>query len=590
MIVRANANRLRGLEPSIARALLALLPAVLVAACAQATEIVLVVDTDLGVPGELTRVEIDVLNDRTAPVRTGVDFTMPGASALPLVLGITARRPDAPVVVSVRGYLETGEILTRDARTSIVPGSSRVLRVMLARRCLGHECPLDETCDETGCRPIEIPGGELPGWGGSAARNDGEACTPRDEVCNLYDDDCDGMMDEGIMLLTDPVHCGRCGHPCDSGACENGFCAGETPELAAAGGAHTCVLRENGNVACFGWNLDGQLGAPGIASRPIATDLAVSGVSAIAAGGAFTCLLGATGQVRCLGDGDEGALGTGESTDARIAAPVMGTSSYRALGAGVAHACAVTTMGSVECWGRNDAGQIGDGSTTTALVPTPAWPADLTNATAIAAGLRHTCALRMDGTVVCWGRDARGQLGDGVVGGFSTPPTPAVGLDMVTAIAAGRDFTCALRTAGTARTVLCWGANDLGQLGAAGSLESATPIAVTGITDAIAISAAPGGTHACALRTGGVVSCWGSNASGQLGDGTTDASTEPLDAMNLPAAIAVAAGGLDDSGRGHTCAILGTGAVHCWGDGGLGQNGSVAAADLDVPTPVAGLP
>ena len=223
-------------------------------------------------------------------------------------------------------------------------------------------------------------------------------------------------------------------------------------------------------------------------------------------------------------------------------------------------------------------------------MPTPAWPVDLTNATALAAGHLHTCALRMDGAVVCWGRDARGQLGDGTVGGFAVPPVPVVSLNMVTAIAAGRDFTCALREEGTDRTVLCWGANDRGQLGAAGALESATPVIVTGITDAIAITAAPGGTHACALRTGGVVSCWGSNASGQLGDGTTDASTAPRDAMDLSAAIAVAAGGLDDAGHGHTCAITDTGAVHCWGDGGLGQNGSTAALDLDVPTPVAGLP
>lgn len=550
--------------------------------CAQATEIVLVVDTDLSVPSELTRIEIDVVNSLSSPIRTTIDLTTTAAPPLPLTLGITSRtRPDADVRVEVRGYLESGEVLVRDVETRLSPGASRMLRVLLARRCVRATCAPTETCDETGCRAVEIAADTLPAWPGAVARLEGEACEPVDEICNLVDDDCDGSTDEMVSLLTDAANCGRCGNACTAGACENGFCMGDRPVSVAAGGAHTCVLREDASISCFGWNAEGQLGSARLTTVSMPLDVpALAGVTDLAPGGSYGCVLDGRGQILCVGDGDDGALGRGDRVDARIYAASMG-SGFDDLAAGPRHACAIDTTGAVLCWGEGGAGQTGGAS---ALAPTAV--AGIAGATDIGAGLSHSCAV-VGGAVLCWGSNARGQLGSASLGGGT--PAPVDGLSMASSVALGRDFSCALRTDGH---VLCWGANDRGQLGAMTSMTSSTtPVEVLGIADAMAITAAAGGTHACALRASGRVSCWGSNTSGQLGNGMVLPSAAPVDLMNVTGVVSVAAGGLSDDGRGHTCVVLGSGEVRCVGDGTLGQTGqSDLRAVLSTATAVAGLP
>lgn len=554
--------------------------------CAQATEIVLVVDTDLGVPSELTRVEIDVLNSMAMPTRTSVDLSAAGAPPLPLTLGITSRvRANADVRVEVRGYLESGEILVRDVSTTLSPGSSRMLRVVLARRCLTTVCSATDTCDETGCRSVTMAPEELPAWTGSAMRQDGEACEPSEETCNLRDDDCDDVIDETIERLTDAMHCGRCGHACTGGPCENGFCPGERPVAVSAGGAHTCVLREAGGVSCFGWNAEGQLGSSRLTllSAPIEVPV-LSGVTELGAGGAYGCVLDARSQLLCVGDGDDGALGRGTVVDARTYAAATGSTGFDHLSTGPRHACAIDVSGSVLCWGFNGSGQTG--SAGEVLAPTPV--ATLTGASDVGAGLEHSCAV-VSGSVYCWGTNAAGQLGNAMTVGASVAPVLVDGITTATEVALGRDFSCALLMDGHVR---CWGSNLEGQLGATTAMTSSVAsVEVTGLTDATGISAAAGGTHACALRSGGLVSCWGGNASGQLGDGMTTATTTPVELMNVTGAVSVAAGGLSADGRGHTCVVLGSGEVRCAGDGTLGQTGSstLAATSMRI-LPVPGLP
>lgn len=555
--------------------------ALLLGGCAQATQIVLVVDTDLDVPGELTRVDIDVLNSVASPTRVSVDLTEGGP--VPLTLGITSRRSDADVRVQVRGYLADGGLLVRDAATRLSPGSSRMLRVVLARRCVEAGCAGELTCDETGCRAVDIEPGELPDWSGSAPVQDGPACSAVDEVCNLVDDDCDDVIDETIMRLTDAENCGRCGHAC-TGACENGYCDGETPTTIAAGSAHTCVRREGGGAACFGWNDSGALGSSALSRSPIPLDVpGVIGASVVAPGGAFTCVLDARGQIQCVGDGDDGALGRGDRVDARTFGVIAGSSTYTLLAAGPRHACAAEMDGTVVCWGDStwgEAGPIGP-------VLTPSVVPGAGTATALATGLDHSCSV-VSGSVLCWGRNESGQLGlDPATVPSTTMPSAVPGLTNATAVALGRDFTCALTSTSE---VYCWGNNASGQLGSVGSTGTPTPRLVTGISDATALSAAAGGSHACALRAGGRVSCWGANASGQLGDGTTVASAMPVDLMNVSGAIAVATGGLSGDERGHTCVLLGSGEVRCVGDGTLGQTGDPMLEPVGALHTVAGLP
>ena len=164
----------------------------------------------------------------------------------------------------------------------------------------------------------------------------------------------------------------------------------------------------------------------------------------------------------------------------------------------------------------------------------------LQGVTAIAAGGGHTCALLSGGTVECWGENDYGQLGDGTSSGpqtcngyaCSTTPVAVTGLTGVTSIAAGGGHTCALLSG---RTVECWGENEYGQLGDGTSTGpqtcypdacSTTPVAVTGLTGVIAISAGSG--HTCALLSGGTVECWAYNYFGELGNGTTTNSDVPV--------------------------------------------------------------
>jgi alpha-tubulin suppressor-like RCC1 family protein len=261
-----------------------------------------------------------------------------------------------------------------------------------------------------------------------------------------------------------------------------------------------------------------------------------------------------------------------------------------AVAAGGSQTCALLSSGTVECWGDNTTGDLGDGTSTgpqtatfdgNACSTTPVAVSGLSGVTSIAAGQSHTCAVLSGGTVECWGDDTDGELGDGTGAGTetcngqpcSTTPVAVPGLSGVTAITAGDYFTCALLSGGG--TVECWGFNYHGQLGSGSTApESATPVAVSGLSGATAISAAF--DHACALLSGGTVECWGNNSVGELGTGTNTGpqtcgnaacSTTPIAVSGLSGVTAVAAGG------NSTCALLSGGTVECWGDNSYGELG-----------------
>jgi alpha-tubulin suppressor-like RCC1 family protein len=252
----------------------------------------------------------------------------------------------------------------------------------------------------------------------------------------------------------------------------------------AAGLSHTCALQASGTVHCWGDNQYGQLGDATLTSSN--TSVAVADLSdavAIAAGDNHTCALESNGKVRCWGNNDFGQLGNGNTTGSSTGVTVANLNRMAvALTAGRRHTCVVLTDGSMQCWGQNTVGQLGNNTITDSTRPTNVYfevDTDLPSlGVTLAAGYGHTCSLKANNNMRCWGDDKDFQLGyaNPVFSYFSTP-IPVSGLSDAIAVAAGGKHTCALQANGT---MSCWGSNSNGQLGDSTLTGKQTPVSVTG--------------------------------------------------------------------------------------------------------------
>ncbi len=331
----------------------------------------------------------------------------------------------------------------------------------------------------------------------------------------------------------------------------------------------------------------------------------LSGVTAIAAGPDHNLALLSNGTVVAWGENTYGELGDGASTgpadcagllpcSARPVA-VRGLSSVTAVAAGLYFSLALLSNGTVMAWGLNDYGQLADGTTSgpttcSSGAPCSARPAavrGLHGVTALAAGSDHGLALLSNGTVMAWGLNTSGQLGNGTTTNSSTPEA-VKGLRGVRAIAAGSDYNVALFSN---NTVVTWGDNAYGQLGDGATSSRAKPAAVRGLTEVTAISA--GSDHNLALLTNGTVMAWGENTYGELGGGTTSGpsvcssglpcSTTPEPVRGLPKVTAIAAG------QYFSLAVLSNGRLMAWGLDNYGQLGNGATTSSARPVAVKGL-
>ena len=275
-----------------------------------------------------------------------------------------------------------------------------------------------------------------------------------------------------------------------------------------------------------------------------------------------------------------GQVGDGTTTWRVTPVPVSGLGSgVTTVSASDRHTCALTSGGAVWCWGNNWWGQLGDGTTTSRSAPVAVSGLG-SGVVAVTAGYFHTCALTGAGAVWCWGSNGAGQLGDGTTADRLTPVAVSGFGSGAIAIAAGNNHTCALTNAGA---VLCWGGNNLGQLGDGTTTDRPTPGAVTGLGSGVAAVAATGGGHTCVLMNSGTVRCWGWNDWGQLGDGTTTNALTPVVVSDLGSSVAAVS-----AGWRHSCARTSAGAAYCWGmnwDDRLGDGGLV----YQNLVPVAGL-
>jgi alpha-tubulin suppressor-like RCC1 family protein len=404
--------------------------------------------------------------------------------------------------------------------------------------------------------------------------------------------------------------------------------AGLVVKAISTNGGTSCALFTTGQMKCWGRNNAGQLGLGDTVSRGVAAGQMGDAlplinlgtrptVKAIASGIAHTCALldlnetiagqVTTNQVKCWGSNSSGELGQQDAVNRGDGPNEMGNNlplvaigtgrSVRALSSSP-HNCVVNDLDQVKCWGLNLFGQLGYGDNLArgdgpnemgAQLPR----VDLGNrgSLGIAVGAAHTCVRIASGEVKCWGDGTSGARGSGTTDawgdgaremGISLPSVPLGTARTALAVAAANHHTCAVLNNSD---VKCWGANDSGQLGLgdvasrgdqAGEMGDALPRVELG-TGKLAKAVAPGNAHSCALLTTNEVKCWGSNSVGQLGQGNTlnrgDNAGEmgdSLPAINLGTgrtAKMLAVGGA------HSCVILNTNQVGCWGQNTRAQLG-----------------
>ncbi len=399
----------------------------------------------------------------------------------------------------------------------------------------------------------------------------------------------------------------------------------ETPSVEvqiATGDYHTCALRD-GAVRCWGYGEFGQLGygnanAIGDDETPAsAGDVELPGPAVqIAAGGLHTCALLKDGSVYCWGSGFFGQLGygntnrIGDDETPTSAGPVDVGGIAIEISAGGSQTCAVIEGGSLRCWGFGGYGSLGLGDTRNigndevpASIPSIDVGAAVTH---VECGTSHVCAITDGGGVVCWGSNANGQLGRGNIDDIGDNELPSSGSTTnvgapVTHLSAGLYHVCALTDQNAAR---CWGANESGELGYGNTADVGNDEApsTAGDLELGAVAAVSAGGifwyddsgiyfhgHSCGVLTTGDVRCWGNNDHGQLGIADT-ASIGDNEDPSVTADLGAPAKGIAVGGF-HSCAVLESGEVTCWGGNARGQLGRGNTADIgDDETPASAGP
>ena len=255
--------------------------------------------------------------------------------------------------------------------------------------------------------------------------------------------------------------------------------------------------------------------------------------------------------------------------------PALAAAVTPMVSAGALHTVALKADGTVLAWGDNSQGQLGDGTTTQRTSPVAV--SGLSDVVAVAAGHSHTVALKADGTVLAWGLNSDGELGNGTTTNRLSPMA-VPGLTGVVALEAGGYHTVALKADGTVRA---WGDNQYGQLGDGTRANRLSPVVIPGLNGVVAVTT--GGSHTMALKANGTVLAWGYNIYGQLGDGTTTDRLSPAVVPGLTSVMMVVARAC------HTVALKSDGTVLAWGYNVYGQLGDGTTTNRSSPVTVPGL-
>jgi alpha-tubulin suppressor-like RCC1 family protein len=375
--------------------------------------------------------------------------------------------------------------------------------------------------------------------------------------------------------------------------------------VVAGQGGHACALSNLGNVYCWGSNSNGETGS-GILATPdspmevlgVGGTGFLSDIIAISAASYNTCALSNSGNVYCWGYNADGELGNNTTVNSPTPVEVVGVggsgflSNITAIGGN----CAVSSAGNAYCWGYNNAGELGNNSTTNSSTPVEVVGVGgvgfLSGVVSISATWFYTtCAIVTSGNAYCWGYNNYGQLGNNSTTSSSTPvEVMGVGgtgfLSGLNSISAGSYTTCASTTAGNA---YCWGRGNSGQLGNNTISISHTPVEVSGVGGSGVLSGVTsvsvGAFTSCAASMSGTY-CWGDNSDGQLGNNSETNSSTPVQSMGVGGSGVLSETISVSSGSGVVCSASGAGNVYCSGYSQQGQLGNNDAAQVANPTPV----
>ena len=376
------------------------------------------------------------------------------------------------------------------------------------------------------------------------------------------------------------------------------------------GGDFTVARKSNGTLWTWGNNGSGQLGDNTFNQQltPVMVGAASNWI-AQATGLSHTVALQADGTLWSWGDNSSGQLGDGTNNNSAatkqitVTQPASAANDWTAVAAGDFHTLAVKADGTLWAWGDNTSGQLGDGTgSSNRSVPVQIRTGRPNNFdshwVAIAAGGAHSLALQSDGTLWAWGDNSSGQLGNPALGTGRntpsqitnfTPPTLGYNSSWV-AIAAGLNHSLALQADGT---LWAWGSNFSGQLGNGNSTDQNVPVQVLNPGSSLYVVITAGDSYSVARQADGSLWSWGNNTSGQLGIGSTD--PDPLNPVANPTPIRENTNANDwvsvGSGGSHTVALKAAGTLWALGNNSSGQLGdgttvaknSFAAASFTEP-------
>jgi len=361
------------------------------------------------------------------------------------------------------------------------------------------------------------------------------------------------------------------------------------------GGRHHCALLGDTKLMCWGSNSFNQISASGDATHPVPTLISglVSGsvtISSVALGYAHTCVGLSDGTVKCWGLNTMGQLGRGDFISNGVPESPAGLESpwVTKVFAHANNTCVITADGDALCWGSNFHGQLGLGTTGNNVnLPTTVSALSGVDVADIAVGNRHICFAYTPSAgsglgVKCSGDNGLGQLGNGT-NTASSSPVQVSGVDQdVSSIVAGMYHTCALKIDGS---VVCWGGNNAGEAGIGTTVNVWSPASVSSLSGVVKL--AVGDRHTCAVLNTGAA-CWGTNNSGAVGNqSVVTPVTLPTTVTGLSDAITAMSGTGEDMQGASTCVLV-SGAVSCWGSDSHGQAGQGYVPNSSTPGAVAG--